>query len=310
MKKKKANGKAISQKWEIDSLCYPVRLAYNYWKQTGDSSPLDNNWRNAVALIVKTFKEQQRKNGVGPYTFQRSSPRATDTVPMDGYGYPVNPVGLIVSSFRPSDDATVLSFLIPSNFFAVVSLKQAAELLKTIHKDEQLAKECLALADEVSNALKSHAIVNHPVFGKVYAYETDGFGNHLLMDDANVPSLLSLPYLGCVDRKEPIYQNTRKMILSEGSNPFFFKGTAGEGIGGPHIGTDYIWPLGITMRALTSDNRNEVERCKHMLKTTHGGTGFMHESFHKDDPSKFTRKWFAWANTMFGEFILKDAGVQ
>lgn len=292
------------RKWEIDSLCYPIRLAYHYWKHTGDTATLDKEWKDAISLVVKTFKEQQRKNGLGPYTFQRSSSRATDSVPMDGYGYPVNPVGLICSSFRPSDDATVFSFLVPSNFFAVTSLKQAAELVNKIHNDQQLANECIALANEVSRALQQFAITNHPKFGKVYAYEIDGFGNHLFMDDANVPSLLSLPYLGGVERNDATYINTRKLILSN-SNPFFFKGKAGEGIGGPHIGTDYIWPLGITMRALTSTSKDEVDKCINMLVKTHGGTGFMHESFHKDDPTKFTRKWFAWANTMFGEMILK-----
>jgi meiotically up-regulated gene 157 (Mug157) protein len=297
------------RKWEIDSLCYPIRLAYNYYKHTGDAETLSKEWKESIAITAKTFREQQRKNGVGPYTFQRSSSRATDSVPMDGYGYPVNPIGLICSSFRPSDDATVFSFLVPSNFFAVVSLKQAAELVKKLHNDDGLANECLALAKEVSDALQTYAVATHPKFGKVYAYETDGFGNHLFMDDANVPSLLSLPYLGAVDRNDVVYQNTRKLILSE-SNPFFFKGRAGEGIGGPHIGSDYIWPLGITMRALTSVDRHEIDKCVDMLVSTHGGTGFMHESFHKDDPAKFTRKWFAWANTMFGEMILKVRGGQ
>jgi meiotically up-regulated gene 157 (Mug157) protein len=297
------------RKWEIDSLCYPIRLAYNYYKRTGDADTLGKEWKESIAITVKTFREQQRKNGVGPYTFQRSSPRATDSVPMDGYGYPINPVGLICSSFRPSDDATVFSFLVPSNFFAVVSLKEAAELVKELHHDDHLANECLALAKEVNEALQTYAVANHPKFGKVYAYETDGFGNHLFMDDANVPSLLSLPYLGAISRNDVIYQNTRKLILSE-SNPFFFKGKAGEGIGGPHVGSDYIWPLGITMRALTSSDAHEIDKCINMLVSTHAGTGFMHESFHKDDPAKFTRKWFAWANTMFGEMILKVKSEQ
>jgi uncharacterized protein len=157
--------------------------------------------------------------------------------------------------------------------------------------------------------LKKHAVVTHPQFGKVYAYETDGFGNHLFMDDANVPGLLSLPYLGCVKETDPVYINTRRMILS-GSNPFYFKGKAGEGIGSPHVAVDMIWPLSIIMRGLTSNNDAETKRCLNMLKTTHAGTGFMHESFHKDDASVFTRKWFAWANTIFGEFILHVADTK
>lgn len=290
------------RKWEIDSLCYPIRLAYHYWKKTGDTTPFSAEWKSAIALILKTFKEQQRKENLGPYTFQRNTPKATDTVPLQGYGYPVKPVGLICSIFRPSDDATLYSFLIPSNYFAVTSLQQAAEMLQSIHKDATLAKQCMDLANEVKAALEIHAVANHPVHGKVYAFETDGFGNHLFMDDANVPSLLSMPYLGAVSANDPIYRNTRKMILSD-SNPFFFKGKAGEGIGGPHVAVDMIWPLSIIMRGLTSNNDAEIKQCIQTLKTTHAGTGFMHETFHKDDPKQFTRSWFAWANTIFGEFI-------
>ncbi|MFM2358943.1 MAG: hypothetical protein RLY16_936, partial [Bacteroidota bacterium] len=153
-------------------------------------------------------------------------------------------------------------------------------------------------------ALKIHATTLHPTFGKVYAFEVDGFGNHLLMDDANVPSLLALPYLGCVSKTDPVYINTRKMILSS-SNPFFFKGKIAEGIGGPHVAVDMIWPLSIILRGLTSSSESEIKNCITTLKNTHAGTGFMHESFHKDDASNFTRSWFAWANTIFGEFILE-----
>jgi meiotically up-regulated gene 157 (Mug157) protein len=290
------------RKWEIDSLCYPIRLAHKYWTLTGDTQPFDKNWRSAIALVLKTFKEQQRKNGDGPYTFQRSTSWATDGVPMSGYGYPVKPVGLICSTFRPSDDATVYSFLVPSNFFAVVSLKQASEMIKAIAGDQLLATELSALATEVEQALQKYAVINHADYGKIYAYEVNGFGSYNLMDDANVPSLLSLPYLDAIPNTDPVYQNTRKMLLSL-NNPFFFKGTAGEGIGGPHAGIDMIWPLGITMRGITSNNDDEIRACINMLKTTHGGTGFMHESFNKNDAKIFTRKWFAWANTLFGEFL-------
>lgn len=292
------------RKWEIDSLCYPLRLAYHYWKVTGDTSIFDNNWIKAITNILKTFKEQQRKDGVGPYEFQRRTERALDTLNNGGKGAPVNPVGLIVSSFRPSDDATTLQFLVPSNFFAVTSLRKAAEILTQVNKDKTLAKECTDLAAEVETALKLYATYNHPKYGTIYAFEVDGFGNHLLMDDANVPSLLALPYLGDVDVDDPIYQNTRRFVWSK-DNPYFFKGTAGEGIGGPHIGYDMIWPMSIMMKAFTSHDDQEIKECIKMLMTTDAGTGFMHESFHKDDPKNFTRAWFAWQNTLFGELILK-----
>jgi meiotically up-regulated gene 157 (Mug157) protein len=292
------------RKWEIDSLCYPIRLGYQYWKTTGDEQPFDAQWRQAIALIVKTFREQQRKIGPGPYHFQRQTAKATDTQPLSGYGYPVRPCGLIASAFRPSDDATLLPFLVPSNFFAVASLRQAALMLNDIHHDDKGYADLMALADEVSTALRQHAIITHPKLGQVYAYEVDGYGGHVLMDDANVPSLLALPYLGAVPLTDPIYQNTRRLVLSA-DNPFFCKGKTAEGIGGPHVGADMIWPISIILRGLTSTNDAEIRACVQTLKTTHAGTGYMHESFHKDDPAKYTRAWFAWANTLCGEFLWK-----
>ena len=292
------------RKWEIDSLCYPIRLSHQYWKTTGDTMPFDAQWLESVRLTLKTFREQQRKEGDGPYTFQRNTFWATDGVPLSGYGYPVKPVGLICSTFRPSDDATVFSFLIPSNFFAVVSLRQAASMVSTIAGEKALATELRALATEVEKALREHAVVTHKTFGRIYAFEVNGMGSYNLMDDSNVPSLLSLPYLGAVQLNDPIYMNTRRYIFSD-DNPFYFKGKMGEGIGGPHAGMQMIWPMSIIMRGLTTHNEQEIKTCINTLRATHGGTGFMHESFHKDDSSKFTRKWFAWANTLFGEFLWK-----
>ena len=293
------------RKWEIDSLCYPLRLAYQYWKVTGDTSVFDETWLKAVKLILQTFREQQRKDGdKGPYRFQRKTERATDTTINDGWGAPVRPVGLIASAFRPSDDATTLPFLVPSNFFAVTSLRKAAEILATVNKETDLAGQCNALAKEVETALKKYAVCEHPEYGPIYAFEVDGFGSRMLMDDANVPSLLAMPYLGDVNIDDPIYQNTRRFVWSE-ANPYFFRGTAGEGIGGPHIGYDMVWPMSIMMKAFTSRDDEEIKECLRMLMRTDAGTGFMHESFHKDNPAHFTRKWFAWQNTLFGELILK-----
>lgn len=291
------------RKWEIDSLCYPIRLAYNYWKTTGDTAVFDSDWEKAMGLVIQTFKEQQRKEGVGPYVFRRRTDRQLDTLNNDGKGNPVNPVGLIVSSFRPSDDATTFQFLVPSNMFAITSLNQMAEIAEKVKKNNSLAQEARALADEVSEAVKKHAIVEHPKYGKVYAFEVDGYGNAYFMDDANVPSLLAMPYLDGIELNDPIYQNTRKLVLSS-DNPYFFKGSAGEGIGGPHIGYDMVWPMSIIMRARTTTNEEEIKHCLRMLRDTDADTGFMHESFHKDDPSNFTRSWFAWVNTLFGELIV------
>lgn len=291
------------RKWEIDSLCYPIRLAYEYWKITGDSSLFDQNWIEAMRVILATFKDQQRKEGNGSYRFLRVTDRSTDNKSNIGWGEPINPVGLIVSSFRPSDDATHFQFLVPSNFFAVTSLRKAAEILEQVNGESVLALECLSLADEVETALRKYAVYDHPLYGSIYAYEVDGFGNYNLMDDSNVPSLLAMAYLGDVELDDPIYQNTRRFVLSE-HNPYFFKGKAGEGIGGPHVGYDMIWPMSIMMRAFTSEDDSEIAMCVQMLLDTDAETGFMHESFHKDDPSIFTREWFAWQNSLFGELIL------
>ncbi len=292
------------RKYEIDSLCYPIRLAYYYWQVTGDDSIFGDVWKEAVTKILATFRDQQRKENNGKYKFQRRTERQLDTMCNNGWGAPVNPVGLIASAFRPSDDATTFLFLVPSNFMAVHQLRNAAKILTKVNKDTQLAKSCTDLADEVEAALKQYAVYKHPKYGKIYAFEVDGFGNHLLMDDANVPSLLAMAYLGDVSVKDPIYQNTRRFVWSQ-DNPYFFKGKAGEGIGGPHCGYDMVWPMSIMMRAFTSTNDDEIRECLQMLVDTDNGTGFMHESFNKNDAADYTRSWFAWQNTLFGELILK-----
>ena len=292
------------RKWEVDSLCYTLRLAHGYWQASQDAAPFDDAWRDAVAIIVRTFREQQRKDGHGPYHFQRRTETQTDTVAGRGYGNPGKPVGLICSTFRPSDDATVFPYLVPANFFAVVSLRQAAAMVEQIHHDATLAAECRSLADEVERALHQYAIVHHAQLGKVYAYEVDAFGNYYCIDDGNVPSLLSLPYLGAVKAGDSVYQHTRQLVLSD-ANPYYCQGKVANGPGGPHVGMDMIWPLGLIVQGLTSTHDGEIRDCLQTLQKTHAGTGFMHEAFNKDDASKFTRSWFAWANTIFGELVLK-----
>jgi meiotically up-regulated gene 157 (Mug157) protein len=292
------------RKWEVDSLCYHIRLAYNFWLTTDDCSCFDEKWAAAARLILKTFSEQQRKKGNGSYKFGRVTGWSTDTVPGNGYGNPINPVGLIASIFRPSDDATIYPFLIPSNYFASVSLKQLAQIFQEVYDDDHFASECLSLAQEIEKAILNYAIAEHLNFGKIFAYEIDGFGNKLFMDDANVPSLLALPYLGCCSIDNVIYQNTRRFLFSA-NNPYFFRGKVAEGIGSPHTLINKIWPISICMRALTSDNDEEILQCLYWLRSAEAGTGFMHESFEKDDAGDFTRKWFAWANSLFGELIIK-----
>ena len=293
------------RKWELDSLCYPIRLAYHYWKASNDRAPLDATWRNAILLTLQTFREQQRKTGPGPYRFQRRTEVPGDTLAGGGYGPPAKPVGLIYSMFRPSDDATVFPFLVPSNYFAVVSLRQAAELLTQIHHDQETANQCRALADEVEAALREYAVVMHEKYGRILPYEIDSYGNSYCLDDPGYPSLLSLPYLDAVGPGDPLYLNTRRFVLSD-SNPYYVIGKAASGPGGPHVGRDMVWPLGLIMQALTSTDDQEVRQCLVTLQKTHAGKGFIHEAFNKDDSDAFTRPWFAWANSLFGELILKS----
>ena len=292
------------RKYEIDSLCYVMRLAHEYWKRTGDISLFDENWKRAMKMIVTTFRTEQRLYGESPYYFIRKTSAMIDAPVFGGTGRPIRPTGMICSMFRPSDDATLFPFLVPSNLFAMQELRHIADIFKNKLNDETFAAECSALALEIEKGISKFAITPHLGFGEIYAYEVDGFGNHVFMDDANVPSLMSLAYLGIHQPGDEIYQNTRKFLLS-GNNPYFLQGKAAEGQASPHTGKNNIWPMGIILRAMTSTDDNEILKCLKMLKTTHAGTGFIHESFNKDDATKFSRSWFAWANTLFGEMIIK-----
>jgi meiotically up-regulated gene 157 (Mug157) protein len=288
------------RKYELDSLCYPIRLAHGFWKMSGSTSPFDAHWAQAMRLIVSTMRVQQRKQGPGPYRFQRLAETSTDTLSNHGMGNPVRPVGLIASAFRPSDDACVFPFLIPSNLLAVRSLTQLAEMASAILNDSDLANDAHALATEVQNALHPYGVAQ-TAQGSIWAYEVDGFGSQLLMDDANAPSLLALPYLEC-SPDASLYARTRAFVWSE-RNPWFFQGSAGEGVGGPHEGANMIWPMSQTIYALTSHDDAEIKRMLSMLVTGSNGSGFIHESYNRNNAADFTRSWFAWANTIFGELI-------
>ena len=292
------------RKWEIDSLCYFVRLSYHYFKISGDNSFMDSDWDKAAKLVVKTFRTEQRENGTSPYSFSREHSMTVGLAQFYGKGAPTKYTGLIHSIFRPSDDGTLLPYLIPSNIFAYVSLEQLSELYNINGKDTDFSDACMSFSNQVKLAVEKHAIKEHVDFGKIYSYEVDGFGNNLFMDDANVPSLMSLAYIGGHSPKDRIYKNTRKFLISD-SNPWFLRGKAAEGQSSPHTGRENIWPMGIILRGITSEDENEIKMCLRMLKKTHADTGFMHESFHKDDAYNFSRSWFAWANTLFGEFVIK-----
>ncbi len=287
------------RKWEIDSLCYAIRLSHAYWRTTGDLAPFDDAWRQAMTTIVRTFREQQRKDGPGPYRFNRTASEPTETL-AHGTGWPTRINGLIHSGFRPSDDACTYPYFIPGNAFAVVALRRLAAMADAVGLEAAVKADALALAAEVEAALKAHG---HMPGGTMWAYEVDGFGNALFMDDANVPSLLSLPYLGFCTKTDPVYRRTRAAVLSD-RNPYYYQGQILRGVGSPHSGLNTVWPISLMMQALTSIDDAEIRLCLAELKTAAGPRGFMNESVGKDDAAIFTRSWFAWANSLFGELIL------
>ncbi|MDV6331283.1 glycoside hydrolase family 125 protein [Asticcacaulis sp. 201] len=290
------------RKWEIDSLCYPIRLAHSYLTVTKDTTPFDDTWRAAMHTILKTFRDQQRKDGDGPYRFNRTASEPTETLAR-GYGWPTRVTGMIHSGFRPSDDACTYPYFIPGNAFAVVSLRQLAEISETTGLGTDVKAGCLALASEIEAAMHAHGKMKDAQGNDIWAYEVDGYGNALFMDDANVPSLLSLPYIGFCAKDDPLYLRTRAAVLSD-RNPYYYKGKVLRGVGSPHSGLNTVWPISLMMQALTSTDDSEIKACLSELKTGAAPRGFMNESVGKDDAAIFTRSWFAWANSLYGELIL------
>lgn len=289
------------RKYEVDSLCASLYLAYEYYNLTNDKTIFTNEFKAMIETIVKTFTVEQN-HASSPYFFRRINCVKTDTLPMDGKGRPVNYTGMTWSGFRPSDDACKFGYLVPSNMMAVVALRYAKTMALDGYNDKDLAQRCETLAEEIDDGIQSYAIVDHAKYGKIYAYETDGFGNFNLMDDANSPSLLSIPYIGYAHAEDEIYQNTRRFILSN-DNPYYYEGFVAKGIGSPHTPKNYIWHISLTMQILTSIDEKEIEQCLEMIATTHAGTNFMHEGFDVNNPANFTREWFAWANTLFAQMV-------
>ena len=292
------------RKYEIDSLCFPVRLIYKYWKESGDENFFSDEIKQALETILNLWKIEQNHFENSDYSFQRLNCSETDTLCNNGLGNPVAYTGMTWSGFRPSDDACKYGYLIPSNMFATVVLSYMSEIFEKIYNDLYLKKKALILRDEIENGINKFGIVEHEEFGKIYSYETDGFGNYNLMDDANVPSLLSIPYIGYREIDDEIYQNTRKFILSK-NNPYYYEGSFASGIGSPHTPPEYIWHIALSMQGLTTNNKDEINSLVKTLIQCDGNTGFMHEGFHKNNPEKFIRDWFAWSNSLFADFIYK-----
>ena len=298
------------RKFELDSLCSFMRLSGRYFSETDDTSPFDGAWVRAVRSVIATMKiEQETLNKTSTknmFRFVAPNGKPFPSVRMNGYGYPNKKCGLVRNVFRPSDDEATFAYLIPANAMAVVTLRALKPILNSL-KHTDLEDEVSQLAHEIDTAIKKWGVVKHPHFGDVFAYEVDGFGSACLMDDPNVPSLLSLPYLGYCSTEDPTYVATRKFILSEW-NPFYAKGTHAVGLTSPHTGVvDHFWPMATIMQALTSTNESEIAFCLKSLKETHAGTYFIHESVNVDNVKDFTRPWFGWANSLFGELILEVA---
>lgn len=298
----------FERKYEVDSLCYPVRLLWRYLEATGDRSVCTPEVRKALDTIRGVFREEQFHVS-SPYVFDRENPNPPwDTLSHGGLGAPVGYTGMTWSGFRPSDDACTYGFLIPAQMFAVVVLGYMAQLYESVWQDFAAAADARRLAGQIDAGIGEHGMVEHPEFGRIYAYETDGLGNCLLMDDANIPSLLSAPYLGYCSADDPVYQNTRRFVLSP-ANPTYAAGKAARGVGSPHTPPGMVWHLGLIMQGLTAGSRAEREGLVRTCLDTDGGTGYMHEAFDPDNPGRFTRPWFAWANTLFAELVLQTYGT-
>lgn len=298
------------RKYELDSLASFMRLSYGYYNESGDISPFNKEWQKALEAILKVIQNEQKtlskENLKNFFQFTGPDGKPHPAFRLRGYGYPGKKSGLVRTVNRPSDDETVFPYLIPANAMTVVGLRDVAKILKHLSK-HSLAEKCLVLAKEIHNGIDEFGIIDHKKLGRIIAYETDGFGSHCLMDDPNVPSILSLPYLRYCQKDNEIYRNTRKFILSK-ENPFWAEGKVASGLTSPHTGVvDHFWPMSTIMQALTSDDENEIISCLRTLKKTHAGTYFIHESVNVDNPKKFTRPWFGWANSLFGELILNLA---
>ena len=296
------------RKYEIDSLCNPIHLAWAYFEKTGREGFLTEDFHRALKTVVDVFETEQN-HADSPYRFQRSSCPPSDTLENDGMGAPVARTGMTWSGFRPSDDACRYGYLVPSNLFAMQELRHAAVFARRLG-NEALARRAETLSAQIEEGVKQYGHVNHPKFGDILAYETDGMGHYNLMDDANVPSLMSLPYLGVCAADDPLYLRTRAFVLSA-ENPCYYSGTQAAGVGSPHTPAGYVWPIALCVQGMTTADTGEQARLLDMLMHTHADCFCMHESFDPSAPERFTREWFAWANSMFGEFVYRlcEAGT-
>jgi len=283
------------QKFELDSLAYPVTLSWSYWKSTGDTSIFNADFAKALDNVLATMQREQDHPRNSSYTHKELAE--------NGKGRPVGYTGMIWTGFRPSDDACYYNFLIPSEMFAVVALGDMAEIERDVYHNVVKAHEAKALRDEVQRGIQTYGLVLVPKYGYIYAYEVDGLGHAILTDDANIPSLLSAPYIGYTTPNDRYYQNTRHFLLSQ-DNPSFYQGQLARGIGSFHTPDHWIWPLALIVEGLTATTDSEKEDVLTQLLASDPGDHLMHESFDPDDPKRFTRQDFGWPNALFSEFVM------
>ncbi|KAK0704159.1 hypothetical protein B0T21DRAFT_378065 [Apiosordaria backusii] len=299
-------------KYELDSLASFLSLCHTYFSRTSDLSFFSrpsSNFLPAIRKILTFTKELQsgtyNRDGTPafpPYQFQRFTTTSTETLSNAGSGAPMKAgTGLVRSAFRPSDDATTYQGFIPGNMMFSSYLSKLSRLVSQL--DKETAQEMAAMAGEISKGVEKYGRVDHTSFGRIYAYEVDGYGSHNLMDDANIPSLLSAPLYGYLDRDDETYQRTRRFVLSD-RNPYYMFGPVLNGTGGPHIGPGMAWPMSLITQALTSDSDQEIHTCLKQLLSSTDGFGLMHESVNTHSVSVWTRHWFSWANGLFGQLIL------
>ncbi|MBS7578149.1 MULTISPECIES: glycoside hydrolase family 125 protein [unclassified Enterococcus] len=296
------NGWIWERKFEIDSLCYPIQLAYLLYKNTGRTDQFDYQFISGVQKILDVFKIEQN-HAQSEYRFIRATKRQEDTLPNDGLGNPVGYTGMIWSGFRPSDDACQYGYLVPSNMFAVVVLGYLEEIFTTILQEAELAARASQLKEEVNEGILKHGMTRNAAGKTIFAYEVDGLGHATVMDDSNVPNLISAPYLGYIPSDNDIYQATRATLLSQ-ENPYYYTGKYAQGIGSSHTPDNYAWPIAMAMTGLTATKSTEKATIIDQLIVTDAGTHLMHESFDVNDPTQFTREWFSWANMMYCEAVM------
>ena len=307
---KVSNTSVFECKYELDSLAAFLEISTNYYSGTSDLAFFSQfQWVDTIQtvlnvvndLIIGTYSANGSVNPL-PYTFTRLTTSGTETLSNTGRGNPVQGgTGLIRSFFRPSDDATIFQLFVPANMMFARYLASCALIMQPLNP--ALAAEMSTLASSLRAAIEAYGVVTDPVHGQIYAYEVDGYGSRNIMDDANIPSLLSAPFFGYLNASSPVYQNTRSKILSS-SNPYFMRGPVINSVGGPHDGPGYGWPMASIVRVLTSDNDTEIAKVLKEIVSSTDGLDLIHESINTFNVSDWTRQWFSWANGLFGQMIL------